>query len=119
VCRMVHAPECTFNSDWYYSDKPGPFNSQNTILTSNVLKDYFVFDKVGRMDDIFASYLVQKMGYNVVYGPATVYQARNEHDLTIDMKKEYIGYENVKDIMETEDFIYKPSYKRYREIMNI
>jgi spore coat polysaccharide biosynthesis protein SpsF (cytidylyltransferase family) len=78
-----------------------------------------VFDKVGRMDDIFASYVVQKMGYKVVYGPASVYQARNEHDLTIDMKKEYIGYENVKDILETEDFIYKPSYERYREIMNM
>jgi hypothetical protein len=48
-----------------------------------------------------------------------VYQARNEHDLTVDMKKEYIGYENVKDILENEDFIYKPSYERYREIMNI
>jgi hypothetical protein len=117
ICRMVHAPECTFNSDWYFSDKIGPFNSQNTILSSRVLRDYFVFDKVGRMDDIFASYLVQKMGYKVVFGPATVYQARNEHDLTVDMKKEYIGYENVKDILENEDFIYKPSYERYREIM--
>jgi hypothetical protein len=75
-----------------------------------------MFDNVGRMDDIFASYILQKKGFNVVFGPPTVYQDRNEHDLTEDMKKEYIGYENVKDILNDTSFISFDSYNRYREV---
>ena len=66
---------------------------------------------------IFASYFLQKKGFKVVYGPPTVYQDRNEHDLTIVMKKEYIGYENVKDIIVDESFIPMTGYNRYREIV--
>jgi len=76
-----------------------------------------MFDKVGRMDDIFGSYILQKKGFSVVFGPPTVYQDRNEHDLTIDMKKEYIGYENVRNIIDDESFIPFDSYNRYREVV--
>lgn len=76
-----------------------------------------MFDKVGRMDDIFGSYLLQKKGFNVVFGPPSVYQDRNEHDITEDMKKEYIGYENVKDILNDTSFISFDSYNRYREVV--
>ena len=41
---------------------------------------------------------------------------RARRGLTEDMKKEYCGYENVQHILDTDDFIYKPSYKRYREL---
>ena len=61
--------------------------------------------------------MLQKKGFNVVFGPPTVYQDRNDHDLTIDMKREYIGYENVKDIIDTETFIPYSSYNRYREVV--
>jgi hypothetical protein len=33
------------------------------------------------------------------------------------MKKEYIGYENVKDILVNDSFIPFTSYDRYREIV--
>ena len=46
------------------------------------------------MDDIWASYYVEAKGLKVVYNKPSVYQLRNEHDLTKDMMKEYIGYEN-------------------------
>jgi hypothetical protein len=72
----------------------GPFSSQNTFLTAEVLKDYFVLPHVGRMDDIWAGYYVQAKGYQVVYNRPSVYQARNEHDLVADMRNEYVGYEN-------------------------
>lgn len=117
VCRMIYAPECKFTNSWYTTDCMTPFNSQNTILSKDALKHYFMFDKVGRMDDIFGSYILQKKGFKVVFGPPTVYQDRNEHDLTIDMKKEYIGYENVRNIIEDESFIPFDSYNRYREVV--
>jgi len=117
LCRMIYSPMCNFDNSWYTTDCATPFNSQNTILSRDALKYYFMFDKVGRMDDIFGSYVLQKKGFNVVFGPPTVYQDRNEHDLTIDMKKEYIGYENVKDILVNDSFIPFTSYDRYREIV--
>jgi hypothetical protein len=96
VCRMEHAPDCTFDKKYFpvASNKLSPFNSQNTFLTRRVLKDYFLFPYIGRMDDIWASYYVEAKGYKVVYGQASVFQARNIHDLVKDMKMEYMGYEN-------------------------
>ena len=47
------------------------------------------------MDDIWASYLVQReFPESVVYGPATVYQDRNEQNLIQNLKDEILGYEN-------------------------
>ena len=96
ICRMEHAPECEFDSSCFpfTSNKPAPFNSQNTFISGSCLKDYFLFPHIGRMDDIWASYYMQAKGYKVVFNAASVYQERNPHDLTKDMKKEYLGYEN-------------------------
>jgi len=95
-CRMEHAPECKFDPACFpiASNKFSPFNSQNTFLSGKMLKDYFLFPHVGRMDDIWAAYYVQAKGYKVVYAKASVYQQRNVHDLVKDMRQEYPGYEN-------------------------
>ena len=117
ICRMIYKPDCKFDTkEWFTTDKLTVFNSQNTILKRDALKHYFMFDGVGRMDDIFGSYILQKKGFNVVFGPPTVYQDRNEHDLTIDLVKEYVGYENVRNINTSTDFIPMQSYNRYVEI---
>jgi hypothetical protein len=111
ICRLEHAPECKFDPSLFpiASNAISPFNSQNTILNAKVLKDYFLFPHIGRMDDIWASYYVQAKGYKVIYGKPSVYQARNEHDLIKDMRQEYIGYENnlniVKDLKEDAERI--------------
>jgi len=96
ICRMEHAPDCEFDRKSFpmASNKMSPFNSQNTFISGRLLRDYFLFPHVGRMDDIWASYYVQAKGYKVVYGKPSVYQDRNEHDLVRDMKQEYLGYEN-------------------------
>lgn len=49
---------------------------------------------VGRMDDIWPSYYLQAKGFRVVWNAPSVYQQRNVHDLTKDMKQEFAGYEN-------------------------
>lgn len=96
ICRMEHVPECEFDPSLFpiASNKISPFNSQNTFISGTLLKDYFLFPHIGRMDDIWASYYLQAKGYKVVYGKPSVYQVRNEHDLVKDMKQEYLGYEN-------------------------
>lgn len=103
VCRMEHAPMCDFQADYFpiAANAISPFNSQNTFISGKLLKDYFLFPHVGRMDDIWASYYVQAKGASVVYGRPTVYQERNVHNLVRDMQAEYVGYENNLSIVKT------------------
>lgn len=131
ICRMIHKPECDFadHNFPFFTEQYSPFNSQNTILRRSVMSHYFMFPHVGRMDDIWASYYVESLGFQVVYGEATVYQKRNEHDLTKDMVKEYDGYQyNLKLVEELDkdpdnikNFIPERSwlaFKEYQRIMN-
>jgi len=64
------------------------------MISKNVIKDYFLFPHIGRMDDIWASFYVTSKKYKVVYAEPTVFQERNVHDLIKDFKQEVIGYEN-------------------------
>lgn len=113
ICRMEHAPVCCWNQDRFplAADKIAPFNSQNTFLSRRVLRDYFLYPHVGRMDDIWAAYYVQSLGYQVIFNQASVKQERNEHDLTIDFNKELVGYENnhqlIKDLVKDPSSIEK------------
>ena len=102
ICRMQFAPECDFDTSKFpmSASAIAPFNSQNTFIAGSWLQDYFMFPHVGRMDDIWAAYYVQAQGASVVFGKPTVFQERNPHDLVVDMKKEYIGYENNLAIVE-------------------
>jgi hypothetical protein len=96
TCRLEHAPECEFDPRAFpmCSNKMGPFNSQNTFIGGEWLKDYFLFPHVGRMNDIWASFYLQAKGCRAVWNKASVYQRRNVHDLVRDMRQEYLGYEN-------------------------
>lgn len=106
ICRMEHAPECNFDDQYFplAANKIAPFNSQNTFISKTVLKDYFLFPHIGRMDDIWAAFYVQAKGFNVVFGKASVYQDRNVHDLVKDMKQEYLGYESNLHLVENLGF---------------
>ena len=114
VCRMIYAPECKFTDDVFpfSSNKPSPFNSQNIFISKKVLPYYFVLPHIsprGRMGDIWISYHVESLGYQVVYQKPSVYQDRNEHDMTIDMVDEYCGYERCIDIARAvSEKKYKP-----------
>jgi hypothetical protein len=96
ICRLEHAPECTFDPAPFpmAASRMGPFDSQNTFMRGELLKDYCMFPHVGRMDDIWPGYCLQAKGFKVVYNKASVYQARNPHDLIRDLQNEYLGYEN-------------------------
>ena len=130
ICRMEHAPECKFQTSVFpfTSNKMSPFNSQNTYLKRKVMEHYFLFPHIGRMDDIWASYYVEAKGFKVLYNKPSVYQQRNVHDLTKDMKKEYIGYENnlnlIKELKKNPNNIKKflpkkswDAFKLYQQIL--
>jgi hypothetical protein len=110
VCRMIHAPLCTFDPGVFpFTSKTfAPFNSQNTFIDAKLLPDYFMFPGIGRMDDIWGAYYLQAAtGVRPVFAAASVEQLRNQHDLTRDFSQEVIGYERtlslVKAIGENAD----------------
>lgn len=108
ICRITHNPEVTFNVNYRFgSSQISPFNSQNTFISRNAFPYYACLPFTGRMDDIWGSYIFQYYFPNsVVYGPATVYQERNPHDLTIDLEHEMIGYKNTLKLLKAgENFI--------------
>ena len=46
------------------------------------------------------AYYVQAHGAKLVYGPPTVFQDRNVHDLTRDLAAEFVGYEHTLTLLE-------------------
>jgi hypothetical protein len=79
----------------YCSNKIAPFNSQNTFLAREVIPYYAVLPHVGRMDDIWGSYILQYYFPNsVIYNKSSVYQDRNVQDLITNLENEIIGYRN-------------------------
>ena len=95
LCRMEHRPDCRFDAADFplASNVWSPFNSQNTFLTREALRHYFMFPGIGRMDDIWGAYHLQAQGFKVVFAKASVRQDRNVHDFTKDMVGEFLGYE--------------------------
>lgn len=97
LARLTLRPIIKFSSvpEYYCGTKISPFNSQNTFLSREVLRDYCVIPFIGRMDDIWASYILQ-LSYPdcVAYSPPSVYQDRNQQDLVTNLEKEIVGYRN-------------------------
>ena len=96
MCRLTMKPIVKFDvSHPYSANTICPFNSQNTFLTRDMIPHYMVLPHVGRMDDIWGAYLLQKKtNCSVVFCPASVYQERNVQDLVTNLEKEVIGYRN-------------------------
>ena len=128
ICRMQFKPDITFDASTFplASNRVGPFNSQNTFVSPDWLGEYFLFPFVGRFIDIWTAYYVQAHGATLVYGPPTVYQDRNVHDLTRDLAAEFVGYEHTLRLLDrlTEDamaiFEFMPeraaqAYRAYRK----
>jgi len=96
ICRLSKKPIVKFeNFEPFCSNQLAPFNSQNTFLAREVLPVYSVLPHIGRMDDIWGSYIMQHyFPGSVIYNQATVYQDRNVQDLVINLENEVIGYRN-------------------------
>lgn len=102
VSRLMGIEDGPFSGDTdkYFSRTISPFNSQNTFLHRSVIPDYHLYPGIGRMDDIWAAYSLQKKHPGcVVYGPPSVYQKRNPHNVVDDLKAEMLGYEHTLDFI--------------------
>lgn len=121
VCRMEHAPVCTFQTDVFpfTTTVPSPFNSQNIFILREAVRDYFLCPGIGRMDDIWAAYFLESKGHRVVYNTASVFQDRNVHDLVKDFSDEIIGYQNthllLKEPSNIQKYIPERSWQAFLE----
>jgi len=108
MARLTMKPIVKYNVEKpYCSNRIAPFNSQNTFLAREVIPYYAVLPHVGRMDDIWGSYILQHyFPDSVVYNKASVYQDRNVQDLITNLEKEVIGYRNTyKLIRDLENYM--------------
>jgi hypothetical protein len=97
MARLSFKPMVKFDTTKPFASlQISPFNSQNTFIHKLALKHYAVWPYIGRMDDIWGGYYVQKMlgTGSVIYNKATVYQDRNKQDLIRNLENEIIGYRN-------------------------
>lgn len=112
ICRLSKRPIVKFdNINPYTTNQLTPFNSQNTFLHRDVLKFYSVLPFIGRMDDIWGGYILQKFFSNsIVFTKSSVYQERNPQDLITNLENEIIGYRNTLNLInDLENFeIYLP-----------
>jgi len=102
----------------YCSNKIAPFNSQNTFLSREVIPHYAVLPFIGRMDDVWGSYILQHYFPNsVIYNKASVYQQRNVQDLVTNLENEIIGYRNtlklIKNLNNFEELLSKETLNFY------
>ena len=101
ICRISNGPfDLKFSNSEFIIDYKcfSPFNTQNTLFSRRISPCMCLLYGVGRMDDIWASYMSQRvmreLRSNTLFTGPTVYQDRNDHDLSTDLEKEMIGYRN-------------------------
>ncbi len=97
ICRMIHDPlvdDFGVLPALFAGGRFSPFNTQNTFLAREALIDFCSLPFLGRMDDIWGSYLFEaNHPRSVVYGPPSVYSQRYPHDIQQDFRDEILGYE--------------------------
>ena len=121
ICRIAYKPEVEINSlNLYNSNKISPFNTQNTFFDAEIMKYFMQLPFVGRMSDIWGSYLFQKElpEVDIVYSQPSVYQDRNIHNLVNDLEKELLGYYHTYNFLKNKYALPDKvllAYKLYKE----
>jgi len=117
IARIAYRPNLEFGiTAPYCANVISPFNSQNTFLSREVFPCYAVLPFVGRMDDIWGGYLLQKtFSGSVIYNRASVYQKRNEQDVIKNLRDELIGYENTLKFIKGE-YTLSPEVMKFYEV---
>lgn len=105
VCRIAHGPfDLFFSGRETIMESFAPYNTQNTFFTRRVAPCMCLPFDIGRMDDIWASYMTQRvmrqLKTRVLFRGPSVFQDRNVHDLSKDLEKELIGYRHTIPFLE-------------------
>jgi hypothetical protein len=124
----IVATKYKFRNNFILNKKTNsPFNSQNTAINSKIAPCYFLSSNVGRMDDIYASYVTKKicdhLDYFISFGEPIVRQHRNDHNIWRDLELEapyhecletFLEYLNEIKLLKSSDTFFKATL----ELMN-
>ena len=81
-----------------------PHNTQNTAYRREIIPALFLSAKIGRYDDIWASYFLKALMYIkedlISYGYPLVRQDRNDHDILHDLELELYGMKNTVEFVD-------------------
>lgn len=105
IDRILYRPHISYHNFRPFTTTVfSPVNTQNTFIHRSAIK-YFPANLpfIGRVDDIWASYLFQaKFPLAIVYYPASVhhYQKRTYKSLVDDLEKEVFGYRNTGEFLK-------------------
>ena len=113
IYRLIYKDELLFEKKSPVILEKGSwcsFNSQNTLFLKSFFPALYLPCHVSfRMTDIWRSFVAQAVlwseGKKLCFGPATVKQIRNQHDLMHDFKDEidgYLGNKEICSILEKE-----------------
>jgi hypothetical protein len=105
LSNNIIATKYKFKNNFILDKKTNsPFNSQNTAINSKIAPCYFLSADVGRMDDIYASYVAKKicdhLDYFISYGEPIVRQDRNNHNLWRDLELETPYHETLETFLK-------------------
>ena len=105
LSNNIIATKYKFNNNFILNKRTNsPFNSQNTAINSKIAPCYFLSADVGRMDDIYASYITKKicahLDYFISYGKPIVRQNRNNHNIWRDLELETRYHESLEVFLE-------------------
>ena len=120
IARITFNPSVKYSeiTQPYCSNSISPFNTQNTFISRQAFPYFCAIPGVGRMNDIWGSYIFQHYCPNsVIYNRPSVFQDRNPHDLTKDLSEEFLGYKFtyklIKDLVNYSNYIPERSYNFY------
>lgn len=115
IIRTIYNPKLKIKSKYFpfSSNKMIPFNSQNTFIHRDYIKDYFLFPGIGRNHDIFAAYYFQACGNKVVVKDPSVISDRSlgttgRYSYIADIKSEYYSIERA--FLLVNDLNIDPAY---------
>ena len=106
ICRISNGPfNLKFNKKNFVIDNKcySPFDTQNIIFSKRILPSMCILFDVGRMCDIWASFITQRImrelnSYLLFTGP-TVNHVRNKHNLTHDLFDEILGLKHTTELI--------------------
>jgi len=123
ICRISNGPfNLKFKNKNYIIDNKcfSPFDTQNIIFSRRIMPSMCILFGVGRMCDIWASFISQRIlrelnSYLFFTGP-TVNHIRNEHNLVHDLFEETLGLKYTSNFLK---FLNEIKFKKNQNVLEM
>jgi len=123
ICRIANGPfNFKFKNKISLIDNKcySPFDTQNVIFSRRIMPSMCLLFGIGRMCDIWASYISQRiireLNSNLIFTGPTVNHIRNEHNLVHDLFEETLGVKYTDNLIDTLE---KIKFKKNQNVIEM